>query len=66
MKKKYEPMMRLKLKRVERGLTQKELADMVGIGQGFISDYETGRYFPRKKVLDKLAQALECEVRDIL
>lgn len=66
MKKKYEPMMRLKLKRVERGLTQKELADMVGVGQGFISDYETGRYFPRKKVLDKLAQALECEVRDIL
>ena len=66
MKKKYEPMMRLKLKRVERVLTQKELADMVGIGQGFISDYETGRYFPRKKVLDKLAQALECEVRDIL
>lgn len=58
--------MRLKLKRVEKGLTQKELADMVGVGQGFISDYETGRYFPRKKVLDKLAQALECEVRDIL
>ena len=54
MKKKYEPMMRLKLRRVEKGLTQKELADMVGIGQGFISDYETGRYFPRKKVLAEL------------
>lgn len=66
MKKKYEPMMRLKLKRVEKGLTQKELADMVGIGQGFISDYETGRYFPRKTTLDKLAEALGCEVKDLL
>lgn len=66
MKKKYEPMMRLKLKRVEKGLTQKELADMAGIGQGFISDYETGRYFPRKTTLDKLAEALGCEVKDLL
>lgn len=66
MEKKYEPMLRLKIKRIEKGLTQKELADMVGIGQGFISSYETGKYFPRKKVLDRLAQALGCEVRDIL
>ena len=66
MEKKYEPMLRLKIKRVEKGLTQKELADMVGIGQGVISSYETGKYFPRKKVLDRLAQALGCEVRDIL
>lgn len=66
MKKKYEPMMRLKLRRVEKGLTQKDLADMVGIGQGFISDYETGRYFPRKMTLDKLAEALGCEVKDLL
>ena len=66
MKKKYEPMMRLRLRRVEKGLTQKELADMVGIGQGFISDYVTGRYFPRKSTLDKLAEVLGCEVKDLL
>ena len=59
-------MMRLRLRRVEKGLTQKELADMVGIGQGFISDYVTGRYFPRKSTLDKLAEVLGCEVKDLL
>ena len=64
--KQYEPMLRLKIKRIEKGMTQQELADLVGIRQNLLSYYETGANFPRKKILDKLAAALDCEVKDIV
>lgn len=62
----YEPMMRLKIKRIEKGFTQRELSKMTGIRENMISCYENGIYYPRKKVLDKLAEALDCQVKDIV
>lgn len=64
--KKYKPMLRLKIKRLEKGLTQDELAKKVGVIKVTISNYETGLRFPRKEILDKLAVALECESSELI
>lgn len=66
MQKKYEPMLKLKLKRVEKGLTQKELAKKIGITQNALSMCELGVSFPKKKTLDKLAEALGCNISDLI
>lgn len=65
MAKKYEPMLRLKIKRIEKGLTQKELADMVGIAKNTISAYETGFRHPKKITLDKIAYSLSCGLEEL-
>ena len=62
----YEELRGLKAKRIEKGLSQQQLADMVGITQNALSCYERGISFPRRNMLDKLARALECEIKDIV
>lgn len=62
----YDPMIRLKIKRMDKGLTQKQLSDIVGIRQNLLSCYERGVYFPRKSMLIKLARALGCEINEII
>jgi len=47
---------RLKALRIERGLTQEELADAVGVHRGAIANYETGRRDPEALVLLRLAK----------
>ena len=66
MKKRYEPLQSLKLRRIEKGMTQERLAKIVGVGQSLISCYETGANFPKRQTLFKLAEALGCEVKDLL
>lgn len=51
--------------RVERDLTQQQLADAVGISSSQISRYESGSATPRKTVMLKLARALRVEVADL-
>ncbi len=58
--------MKLKLKRVEKGLTQGELAKKIGVSQNALSMCELGVSFPKKKTLDKLADALECSIADLI
>ena len=50
--------------RKERGLTLKQLGDMVGVSEAYIRAYESGRRNPKLKSLETLAQALAKE--DIL
>jgi Zn-dependent peptidase ImmA (M78 family)/DNA-binding XRE family transcriptional regulator len=50
---------RLALARRRRGLTKKELADIVGVTARAITAYETDEYPPSDEVLDHLARALE-------
>ncbi len=45
------------------GLTQPELAEKTGIGQGDISRIERGSIFPSEKTLLRLADALGAEWR---
>ena len=66
MAKKYAPMLKLKMRRLEKGLTQEELAEEVGVIKLTISNYETGERFPRKEILDKLAEVLECKAADLI
>lgn len=44
--------------RQERGLTLKQLGDMVGVSEAYIRTYESGRRNPKIKSLEALAQAL--------
>ncbi len=50
-------------KRIERGLTQAELAQRLHTTQTAISRFESGHSNPTVAFLYKLAEALECEVR---
>ncbi|MDE6585676.1 MAG: helix-turn-helix domain-containing protein [Clostridia bacterium] len=59
-------MLKLRLKRIEKGLTQGELARRVGVSQNALSMCELGVHFPRKKTLDKLAEVLDCKIADLI
>ena len=50
-------------KRIEKGLSQEELAKRVGTRQSAISRLESGRYNPSLKILRKVAQVLDAEVK---
>ncbi len=62
----YKPMIGLKVMRIKKGMKQADLANKVGISQNAISMYETGIRFPNRSNLEKLANALECDIRDII
>ena len=66
MKAKYEPMLNLKFRRIEKGMTQEDLAKKIDISPNLISMYELGKIYPRKPTLDAMAKALECEIKDIV
>jgi transcriptional regulator with XRE-family HTH domain len=50
--------------RLEKGWSQKDLADKSGVGQDTISGIESGKHEPRPSTLRKLAEALDAEVVD--
>lgn len=52
----------LKLLRVQKGLTQKELASMLGIVQGTLSGWETGKYEIDNANLIKLSEIFNVSV----
>lgn len=64
--KKHKGMINMKLLRVKKSMTQGELAEKAGVKRMTISYYETGLRYPRRETLEKLADALECEVKDIV
>lgn len=57
---------RVKSLREQNNLTQKELAKSAGITRNYISSIETGRYSPSLETLQKIANALEVTVLNIL
>lgn len=52
--------------RVARGLTQKQLAEMIDVSESIISQYENEKKSPSNETLLKLGEALDCSVSDIL
>ena len=56
---------RLKEIRNEKKLSQKELADLVGVSRNTISSIETGQYSPTAKLALTLAIALDKKFEDI-
>lgn len=60
-------MIRLRELRIQKGLTQQELATKSGIAQGIISGIESGAtQNPRFDTVVKLADALNCPLTDFL
>lgn len=56
----------LKRFRKAKGLKQKELADLVGVSESAISQYESGKKNPSFDIALKLAEALDCESADLV
>lgn len=48
----------IRAERIRKGLSQKELADMVGVSVMTIRRLETGEVYPRKPMLDAIKAAL--------
>lgn len=51
--------------RVERGLTQQELAIRAGVSRQSINSIEQGRYIPSLPLALKFAQVFECTTDDL-
>ena len=51
--------------RKARNLTQRDLAQKLGVSQSHIARWETERSQPRRKALEELAEALEVTVEEI-
>lgn len=64
--KKYTPMLNLKIMRIRRGMTQIDLAKKIGKSSNTIYFYESGWSAPRTETLERIAKALECDVKDII
>lgn len=56
---------RLKQMRQSRGLSQSQVAELVGVKRQAIYDIESGRYFPNTEVALRLARHLACRVEDL-
>lgn len=65
-KKRYQPMLKLTLKRKEARMTICELAEKTGLNYNTISQYENGSHRPRTDNIKKIADALGCELKDIV
>jgi transcriptional regulator with XRE-family HTH domain len=53
-------------RRTERGKTQQEIAELVGISRQALSMIERGTQAPRWDTLYAIAQALHCEAWDLI
>ena len=51
--------------RKAKNLTQRELADKLGVSQSHVARWETERSQPREKALEELAAALDASVEEI-
>lgn len=56
---------RLKEARAERGLSQSQLAELVGVSRNTISSIETGQFSPTAKLALVLCSALEWKFEDL-
>lgn len=59
------PVLNIKELRIQRGLTQHELANLIGLKQARVSEYESGTKRPTIERLPVIARALGVEVGDL-
>ncbi|MBQ3079982.1 MAG: helix-turn-helix transcriptional regulator [Clostridia bacterium] len=57
---------RIKQKRIENGLSQEKLAEMVGIGPSHMSHIEGGTTTPSFEVFISIVNSLNCSADDLL
>ena len=56
----------LKMARLRRAMSQRQLAEAAGMSQRAIVDLETNKREPHPSTLGKLSKALDVEPRDLL
>ena len=61
-----ERLINLKVARKKKGLTQKKLAELVGVSVATINRIETGKQILKIDMLNKLANVLEIPVNELL
>ncbi len=57
--------MKIKELRVNKKLTQEELAEAIGVTQACVAMWETGKALPNSDKLPKLAEVLGCSIDDL-
>lgn len=58
--------LKLKIKRVESGLKQKDVAQLIGVSQQYLGNLESGRSKnPSREIMLKLAAIYNCSVQDL-
>lgn len=60
--------MKLKLKDIQKrqGINNKELAEIIGVTNQQITNYNSGNRIPPLPTLEKIATALNCEMAELL
>ena len=56
----------LQKKRKEKGLSQEAVAELLGIKQNTLSQYENGKREPKLVVLKKMSEIMECTIEELL
>lgn len=57
---------RLKALRIEKGLTQKELANLLHVSQNAIHNWETGKREPKIETIERIAAALKVDYSQLI
>ena len=57
---------RIKRERLSKSLTQRALAESVGVGTPHISKIEAGRENPSDELLQRIAEVLDCDFDELL
>ena len=52
--------------RIKRGLTQAQLAELVGVHKNMVYGWEAGNFKPRGENLLRLADALDCDAKELI
>lgn len=55
----------IKVKRTQNGLSQADLAKLLGVSQQAITQWETGKAMPRGETLIKLADLFGCAIDEL-
>ena len=55
----------IKPKRIEAGLSQKQLAEILQVTQAAVANWEAGAAYPRAAQLPELAAALHCTIDEL-
>lgn len=58
--------MNLKNLRMSKKLTQKQLAERLGVERTTVSMWETGNSSPSLEILKKIAQVLDCSIDNLV
>ena len=57
---------KIEIRRTKRGISRKELADLVGVTERAIEYYEKGKREPKASILKKIAEVFGCLMEDLI